>query len=217
MKKKVYSILGLVSIFFFFSFSVSAMAASSEKAIRVGWFPFEGYQEYDEDGKPYGYNYEYLQKIAGVTGWKYEFVDVTWGEALEMLQKGDLDIVGCMFKSAEREELYDYPELDVGTTSTAMFVSRNSALSPYDFESFNGLRVGCCFVTNNDEEFLEFADTNGFSVELVDYETEPELIKAVEKGEVDAGVAGSQITKGNIRVVAGFAPAPFFLLPPKEM
>ena len=56
--------------------SVSA-SESAEKVVRVGVFE-ETYNTVNEDGERNGYGYEYLQKIAGYTGWTYEYVEADW-------------------------------------------------------------------------------------------------------------------------------------------
>ena len=48
-----------------------------EKIVRIG-VPDDTYDKINENGKRSGYGYEYLQKISGYTGWKYEYVDCTW-------------------------------------------------------------------------------------------------------------------------------------------
>ncbi len=195
--------------------TANCLFASENRIVRVGWFPFSGYQEFDSKGNPQGYNYEYLTEIAKYTGWKYEFVKCTWSDGMKMVELGEIDILGCMFKAEGRENKYAYPQLDCGTTNIALFVRADSSIKPYDFNSFNNMTVACCMVTNNDEELLKFAKANGFSIRLVNYENEPEILKAVENGDVDAGAASSQNTKGDIKVVAGFAPASFYFVTTK--
>lgn len=192
--------------------TTSAFADNTGKTLKVAWFPFEGYQSYDKDGKPSGYNFEYLMEIAKYTGWQYEFVNVTWQQAFELVQTGELDLMGCVFKDEKRERIYAYPQMDCGMTSINLFVRRDSKLKAYDFEAFNDLRVGCVMATNNDEELVRFAHTNGFAVNFVNYDTEPELVAAVLAGKVDAGVASSHREKGEVRVVAGFGTAPFYFI-----
>ena len=195
--------------------TAAPLCGAESRTVRVGWFPFSGYQELDEDGRPCGYNYEYLTEISKYTGWKYEFVKCTWPDGMKMLERGEVDILGCMYKTKGRDKKYAYPQLDCGTTSISLFVRSDSPIKPYDFASFNNMTVACCMATNNDEELLKFAEANGFKVNIVNYDKKPDLIAAVESGAVDAGVAGSQITKGDIKVVAGFFPSSFYFVTTK--
>ena len=72
-------ILILYSCILFSFCPVYAFAAESqkEKIVRIG-VQDDTYDKINENGKRSGYGYEYLQKISGYTGWKYEYVDCTW-------------------------------------------------------------------------------------------------------------------------------------------
>lgn len=56
----------------FFSVDVSAQSAET---VKVGYYFSNNFQEGMDDRSPKsGYSYEYLQKLASYTGWKYEYV-----------------------------------------------------------------------------------------------------------------------------------------------
>ncbi len=191
-------------------FPITVTALDKHKTVRVGWFPYSGYQEYDKKGRPWGYNYEYLTEIAKYTGWEYEFIEGTWDECFAMLQKGEIDIFGCLYRMPEREKILDYTGIDCGEVSISLFVPKASPLEKFEFDSFNGIKVGACLTTNNDEELLKYAEENGFTCEIIGYDTQPELIDAVLNGKVDAGVAGSYLSTNDTRVIASFSPDSFY-------
>ena len=63
------------------------VAGSDElKTVRVGYLIYEGYQEGAGDAPKSGYGYEYLQQLAYYAGWKYEYVNGSFSELLEMLK-----------------------------------------------------------------------------------------------------------------------------------
>ena len=107
VKSAVLCILSIVLLSLLMT--ANCLLASENRTVRVGWFPFSGYQELDRNGNPQGYNYEYLTEIAKYTGWNYEFVKCTWSEGMKMVERGDVDILGCMYKAKGREEKYAYP------------------------------------------------------------------------------------------------------------
>lgn len=217
MRKAALKKLFLLPLILLLLLGLAAPAAAKEDSnlVRVGWFVFTGYQQYDENGRPYGYNYEYLEKIASITGWKYEFIDATREECTAMLKHGEIDIMGCMLSSPERRELFDFPQIDCGSTSTSLFTRSDSGIGVYDFAAFQGLTVGCCMGTKNDEDFLAFAQSNGFSAKLVNYASEPDLVMAVLNRQIDAGIACSRLDSEDIRVVASFSPEPFYFVTTK--
>ena len=86
-----------ISAFFILTVILAAFwplrASASEDVVRVGFFPMSGYQEYDEQGNPKGYNVEYLDQVSAYTGWTYEYVPVdSWDDALKALRNGDIAV-----------------------------------------------------------------------------------------------------------------------------
>lgn len=47
----------------------------------------------DDRAPKSGYSYEYLQKLASYTGWKYEYVYGEWDELFEKLKDGEIDLM----------------------------------------------------------------------------------------------------------------------------
>ena len=58
---------------------------ASEKVVRVGWYD-STYNSVDQYGRRSGYAYEYQLKISAYSGWRYEYVNGSWSELLQMLQ-----------------------------------------------------------------------------------------------------------------------------------
>lgn len=75
-----------------FVMPMTAHAAES-KTVRVGFYSRENYHTVDENGVHSGYAYEYLMKIASYTGWNYEFIPGTLDECLDMLERGEIDLL----------------------------------------------------------------------------------------------------------------------------
>ena len=82
--------------------SVSA-ENTPKKVVRIGVFK-ETYNVVNKDGERSGYGYEYLQKIAGYTGWTYEYVEADWSNVFDKLQNGEIDIIGGISYTDERAE-----------------------------------------------------------------------------------------------------------------
>ena len=71
-------ILSLLLVPVFMLAAVLTVCARAEdcksRVVRVGWFE-SPYCMTDSFGRRSGYAYEYQQKIAAYTGWKYEYVE----------------------------------------------------------------------------------------------------------------------------------------------
>ena len=65
----------MISIFFcmgVFVFSNVSVSAKEQETVKVGYYFSHNFQEGTDDTSPKsGYGYEYLQKLASYTGWKY--------------------------------------------------------------------------------------------------------------------------------------------------
>lgn len=105
----------LISITLFICYIVPISGEEKQKKIRVGFYESPYFQNIEKDGSISGYSYDYLQAISQYTGWEYEFVKTTtYSECLELLKNGEIDIVGVMLKTPEREEIFDFPDLSSG-------------------------------------------------------------------------------------------------------
>ena len=84
---------------------VYAFAAENQKerVVRIG-VPDDTYDKINGHGKRSGYGYEYLQKIAGYTGWNYEYVDCTWENCFDKLKNDELDMIEGISYTEERAE-----------------------------------------------------------------------------------------------------------------
>ena len=86
-----------------------AFAADSDqqvKTVRVGWLVNnEGFQEGTPGERLSGWGYEYLQTLSYYTpGWQYEYVSGTFTELMDMLEKGEIDLMPNISHSVEREQ-----------------------------------------------------------------------------------------------------------------
>ena len=195
---------------FLCSFVLAGAHDGGAPKIRVGYFLLDGFQETSGEGFKSGYGYDYLMEIAQYTGWEYEFVDGSWEECLSMLESGQIDILGAVQRSEEREEIFDFTQSAVGSGNAVLFTSQDSSLSYEDFESFDGIVVGLIEGSSRNSRFDEYAQRNGFEVKKRYFATTEELIRALEDGKIGAALLNSLYRLKNMRVIARFSPDPFY-------
>ena len=186
-KKQIIALFLLFSVFIIYIVPFTAKAEEKEKdVVRVGWFN-SSFCYYDKFGRRCGIAYEYDQKISAYTGWKYEYVEDSWPNLLQMLKEGKIDILSDVSYKPEREEYCLYPNLPMGTESYYIYINAdNREISPDDIKSFDGKRIG----VNSDsmqEAFLkEWASKNGLKIDIVPMNhEEDEAMKMVADGEID--------------------------------
>ena len=77
---------------------------STGNVVKVGYYQNENFQEGADDGAAKsGYSYEYLQKIASLTGWRYKYVYGSWDDLFAAFQKGEIDLLAGLGYAEESE------------------------------------------------------------------------------------------------------------------
>ena len=109
MKKVItFLICTIASALLLLPFSAFAQEPE-EKVVRVGWYE-SAFHHADQFGRRSGYGYEYQQRIATYTGWKYEYVEGSWSELLEKLIAGEIDLLSDVSYTEERAQKILYSE-----------------------------------------------------------------------------------------------------------
>ncbi|MDO5580616.1 MAG: PAS domain-containing protein [Planctomycetia bacterium] len=176
----------------------SPQAAGDRKTmrtVRVGFYPFEGFHMYDQQGKRSGYGYDYLQKLRDYTNWKYEYSDpkFEWPEMLNMLRGGKVDLVPGVSKTAERETEFAFSKDPICQTAAVLTVKAgNSRFRTKDYANWNGIRVGLLKNSTQNDAFLNFSKEKGFTFQSVWFDKLTDLTDALQKGKtIDAALTSS--------------------------
>lgn len=164
-------------------------AEAEQKVVRVGWYE-SAFNQTDTFGRRSGYAYEYQMKIAGYAGWRFEYVEGSWPELLQMLINGEIDLMSDVSYTDERAEVMLFPSLPMGSEEYYLFVSRqNHEISSADPSTLNGKRVGANKSSFQLACFREWADALGIDCEIVELTTsEAESIRMMDMGKIDAYV-----------------------------
>ena len=167
----------------------AAPAETGPKTVRVGWYdtPFN-YK--DSFGRRTGYAYEYQRKIAAYTGWKYQYVEGTWPELLEMLKDGRIDLMSDISYTEARTEFLLYSNIPMGSELYYLYVSPdNTDISVEDPSTLNGKKVGVTASSVQKDFFLQWAAGHGITVDLAGLDcSEEDSLRMLNKGELDAFV-----------------------------
>ena len=165
-----------------------AHAEDEGKTVRVGWYE-SSFNTTDQYGRRSGYAYEYQLKLSAYTGWKYEYVNGSWSELLEMLDAGELDLMSDVSYKPERTETMLFPSLPMGTEEYYLFIAPNADAIPTDYSIFNGKRIGVNKGSVQVDFTREWMKRQGVEAEIVEVAgTENESLDMLEKGELDAYV-----------------------------
>ena len=175
--------------------AVSFADVQEKKTVRVGWFE-SPFNITDSFGGRSGFSYEYQQKIAAYTGWEYEYVSASWPELLQMLERGEIDLLSDVSYKEERAPHMLYSALPMGEEEYYIYVSsRNTRISLDDYASFNGKRVGINKGSVQKDAFAVWAAKYGIEAEIIDLSGgEKDSLEMLNRGELDLYV-GTNIVK----------------------
>lgn len=187
---------------------------TSQEAVRVGYFAFEGYHMMDEDGRRSGYGYDFLRMAARYLNVKYEYVgyDKSWDEMQDMLEKGEIDLLTSAQKTEEREKLFDFSK-PIGTSSAMLTVkSDNTSIIEQEYSTYENMRVGMLRENSRNDDFAKLAEEKGFSYQVVYYDMESDIKAALQKGEIDAALTSSLRSIDNEHIIEKFATDDFYVM-----
>lgn len=112
------------------------------KVVRVGSFE-DTFNFIDQNGVRRGYGYELMQKIAGYTGWTFEYVTCDWSNCFEKLENGEIDIMGDISYTDERAEKMLYSDMPMGEEKYILYADLEaSGIRPSELSTINGRHVG---------------------------------------------------------------------------
>lgn len=184
-------IIILCSCILFSICPVYAFAAENQKerVVRIG-VPDDTYDKINENGKRSGYGYEYLQKIAGYTGWNYEYVDCTWENCFDKLKNDELDMIEGISYTEERAETMLFSAIPMGDERYYVYVKPDyTDISSSDTASFNGKKIGVLMGYLSEMVLNEWEKKYDLHTQHVNVSNNEDALKKIADGEIDAFVS----------------------------
>ena len=186
----IFAVLGM-----WMMLSVHCRAAETNKdekqlqTIRVGSFE-DTFNYVDKNGVRRGFGYELMQALAGYTGWKFEYVKCDWSNCFDMLENGEIDVMGDISYTEERAQKMLFSDAPMGEEKYILYadLSRMDIVAS-DFESLDGKRVGVLMGTEPEIMLTEWENENGIRTEHVNVYNNDDVEKKLANHEIDAFVS----------------------------
>ncbi|MBO4432642.1 MAG: EAL domain-containing protein [Clostridia bacterium] len=168
----------------------AARTRQAEKVVRVGWYE-SPFNITDDFGRRSGYAYEYQQKIAAFTGWKYEYVTGSWSDLMQMLVEGKLDLMSDVSFTEERSQNMHFSYFPMGTEEYYLFVAPdNEEITTDNLSALNGKTVGINKGSVQLDLFKKWAKEHKIDVKIEELTvTVSESLKKLQRGKIDAHVS----------------------------
>ena len=189
--------------------------------VRVGQLIYPGYQEGEGDAPKSGYGYEYLQQVAYYAGWEYEYVNGSFSELLEMLKKGEIDIMGDLSYTEERAKDINFAKEEQGREYYYLFVHEDRTdISATDLSTLQGARVGINKGSVQVDLFEEWCKENHVDCQVELYANSEEQYDDMNSGKLDAivstTVAEKEILKYHWNSILKIGYSPYYIAVSKK-
>ncbi|MDD3334257.1 MAG: transporter substrate-binding domain-containing protein [Eubacteriales bacterium] len=185
--------------------------AQEGEVVRVAVNDYANYLQKLPDGSINGYAYEYLMDLQKYTGWKYEFVEMSFTDATQALIDGDIDLLPGVQFLEERTQLWDYSKRDMGDGSTVLCVTPNdNRYSFNDFPAYNGMRIGALTSTARVEQTQQKLAQYGVTAKYFLYDNDWECKQALAQGKVDALLMSSVRCDSSCKIIARLQTTPLY-------
>lgn len=201
--KKIFLIL-IFSIFSLFLFATA-------QTVKVGWYIQEKYQNVSDSGDPYGYIYDFLQKISTYNNWNYTFIYDSFSNCIEMLNNGEIDILGCIVKTEEREEIFSFPQIPIGITYRYLYTRADSPLTPENYKNAENLQIGVIGNSYNISAYEKFINSENKNYEFIECDNTDIINKMLADNYVDVAISSTLPKLSDIKLLAEFYPQPFYI------
>ena len=158
--------------------------------VRVGWFE-SSFNHMDKLGRRSGYAYEYQCRIAANLGWKMEYVEGSWVELFEKLQRGEIDLLADVSHTPEREEKMLFSENEMGTEEFYILsLSNNPQIVTGDLQTLQGKRIGVNRGSLVEDMLKQWMKLHNIDCKVVPLTIEQnDYLKMLNNGELDAVAA----------------------------
>ena len=185
LRRTVCYIVCLILFAALFPIPAKAAEQSEKEAIRVGWYEC-AYQITRANGERSGYAYEYEQTVSTYTGWDYEYVEGDWTELLDMLQRGDIDIMANVSYTDERAETMLFSDRPMGEEKYYLYVDiTNADISLTNLSNLNGKRIAMIKNSVQTDQFCEWEKEHNITTEHVLVDDIEETKELLNNDEID--------------------------------
>lgn len=189
---------------------LKAMAAQTEaQSIRIPC-GMTDLLDLNENGEPTGYCADYLNELAEINNWTYQYVNCTWSDAVTMLEHGELDILFPTDYMPEREDTMDFSTQTGGYTSSGLFARSDTNYTYENFSAYNGARIAVTPGSSFNQVLADFAEAHNFTYTPVYLNSLDEKIQALEAGQIDMILAIASTDIPDTVLLSVLDVAPFY-------
>jgi len=177
--KRITCVLLLICMLFSMPVHFSAAENNTIRTVHI----LDGKYGLNTSYKEYGT--AYLNQIAKLTGWEYRYLELSYSDAVHMLDNGSVDVLYMMEKTPELETKYSFSEEEMGFINYYLYAKAdNTNIFYQDYNKFGGKNVGILTRGNANDILKEYANEQGINWNIIVYNNMSDLLEALDKGEL---------------------------------
>ncbi len=169
-------------------------AAAAPTAIEVGYYDAKPSCFRDAQGRPRGIFISVIDEIAQREGWTVTYSFRSWGELLEGLRTGSVDLVPAIVRTPEREAFAAFTRESVMSDWGTLFARPGGGLD--SVLDLGGKRVGALeddFWFSGPGSLKGLCASFGVSPDYRYYPDYPSLFRALARGDIDAAAGSNSL------------------------
>ena len=166
---------------------MALLHAGAEPYLRVGIYNNSPKVAMSESGEPEGIFIDLIEEIAGIEGWRLEYVPGTWAECLDRLESAEIDLMPDVALTPSREAIYSFHDEPALSDWFQVYAPRGSGIR--SVLDLRGKRVSMLERSIQQEAFGEALIGFDLDVILAPKKDFQAAFAAVAQGEADAVIA----------------------------
>jgi len=178
--------LPLAGLFLFLMCAGHPQAMADDQTLTVGVYENAPKVFISESGRPAGIFIDIIEHIAKSEGWNLQYVPGAWGEGLDRLKRGEIDLMPDVAYTAEREKIFAFHKEPVLSDWFQVYTRKNSGIR--SIVDLAGKRVVVLDRSVQQAAFEHLAKGFGFDLTIIALPDYQAIFERVAGGEADAAV-----------------------------
>ena len=192
---------------------------NGRKVVRIAYQEYNRQMMVDENNIPVsGYAYDYTQAIGTYAGWNVHYIPCnSFFDSVRLLRAGKVDLIYEISYTEERAKEILFPDEPMGHEYYYLYSSaENTTVTPGDYASMNGKKVGVTSGTILKELLTEWGRKRNVEFQIVEYEDIPVKEADLYAGKIDLDLELSMLAKRNLSAVEKVGSSAYYLVANKN-
>jgi PAS domain S-box-containing protein len=167
-------------------YSGTLSARARDRIVKVGVYENAPKIFVSESGQPSGIFIDIIEYIAKSEGWNLQYVPGTWGEGLDRLEKGEIDLMPDVAYTADRGKIFAFHKVPVLSSWFQVYARKGSGIQ--SILDLGGKRIAVLERSVQQDAFVRLAASFGLNTTIISLPDYKSIFEMVAKNEVDAAI-----------------------------